>query len=106
MEQNSREKVGVHVAAFIVIAFVAIGFAYVAVYVLAGTKIEFPPDWNAAMLSLASAALGYLIGKQSTSPSSPVTVTTDPDEAPLKVQAVPPSPPPVRDGNALPRAKQ
>jgi hypothetical protein len=90
MDTNPRERVGVLVAAFIVIAFIAIGFVHVTTYIVTGTKIDFPPDWNAAMLSLASAALGFLIGKQTTSSSTPVTVTTDPSSAPLRTTEIPP----------------
>lgn len=63
-----REKAGVIVAAVIIIAFIAVGFVQVAASWFTGRPISVPGDWMAAMLSLASAALGFLIGKQSSQP--------------------------------------
>lgn len=89
MEQNQRERVGIYIAAFIVVAYTAVGFVYVAIVMARGAGIVFPSDWLASMLSLASAAMGYLIGKQTngTAPVAPVPVTTEGGE-PLKVQSV------------------
>jgi len=58
-----REYAGVLTAFLTVIAFVLIGFAQMLAELFLGSKITAPPDWMAAMLSLASAALGFLIGK-------------------------------------------
>lgn len=60
-----RETSGILIAAICVLSFIGIGFAQVAVFVLTGKMISFPPDWQAAMLSISSAALGFLLGNQS-----------------------------------------
>jgi hypothetical protein len=62
-----REYAGVMTAFFVVMAYVGIGFVQVAAVLTHGSAVELPGDWMAAMLSLASAALGFLIGKQSNS---------------------------------------
>ena len=62
----SRENAGVLVAAIVVMAFVGIGFLQMLSEAIFGVPMTAPGDWMAAMLSLASAALGYLIGKQTT----------------------------------------
>lgn len=73
---NFREYAGTMCAFIVVMAFVAIGFVSMALIILHGTSIPVPGDWMAAMLSLASAALGFLIGKQTTgTPSVTVPVT-------------------------------
>lgn len=103
MLNNGREWAGVFIASVVVIAYVGIGFASVLVFLFTGTEIKFPDDWKSAMLSLASAAMGYLIGKSrgdSTTTQSPVvetaeTVTVNPARpvnpvATLAVQGVPP----------------
>lgn len=61
---NFREYAGVLVAFIVVLAFVAIGYIQVAIVLYRGVAITIPGDWMAAMLSLASTALGFLIGKQ------------------------------------------
>lgn len=91
MEQNKRERVGVLIAAFIVIAYVCVGPAHVAMVFFKGAGVLFPSDWTASMLSLASAAFGYLVGKQTTGTTAPVQVTTEGTD-PLKVQQTPPDP--------------
>lgn len=79
---NFREYAGALIAFIICLAFIAIGFTTMAINVFHGATVQVPGDWMAAMLSLASAALGFLIGKQTTSPSTttitatPATVTT------------------------------
>ena len=67
MKHNSapfREYAGAMVAVMIVLSYVVSGFVIVICGVLLGVDVKFPGDWNAAMLSLSSASLGYLIGKQ------------------------------------------
>lgn len=59
-----KEYAGVMTAFLVVLAYVGIGFVQTAVTVTTGTSVSLPGDWMAAMLSLSSAALGYLIGKQ------------------------------------------
>ncbi len=68
---NFREYAGTLVATIIVVSFIAIGFVQIGVVVFHGSSVSIPGDWMAAMLSLASAALGFLIGKQSTGPVNP-----------------------------------
>lgn len=58
-----KEVAGVLCAFLVVMAFVLIGFSQMATTIMLGTTISAPSDWMAAMLSLASAALGFLIGK-------------------------------------------
>jgi hypothetical protein len=65
-------------------SYVAIGFIQISVQVTTGTPITVTGDWSAAMLSLASAALGFLIGKQTTIPAGyqePDTAVIVPVEA-------------------------
>lgn len=97
-EKNQRERVGVLIAAFIVIAYVMVGPLHVAIVYLKGAGITFPSDWTASMLSLASAAFGFLVGKQTTgnNNSSPVAVTTE-GEKPLSVVAAPVAKEPPKD---------
>lgn len=59
-----RDAAGVLVASIVVLAYVGVGFVVVLVQVLFGVTATFPESWNSAMLSLASAALGYLIAKK------------------------------------------
>lgn len=59
-----RDTAAAFTAFLVVIAFIAIGFLTMGTEVITGLKVTAPGDWLAAMLSLASAALGYLIGKQ------------------------------------------
>lgn len=87
-DQNRREIFGVYIAAFIVISYVAVGFVYVAIVLVKGQGIVFPSDWTASMLSLASAAFGFLVGKQMTGSQTPVPVTTE-GEKPLSVVTAP-----------------
>lgn len=65
---NFREYAGTLTAFIICISYIAIGFVQIAVSVFHGASITIPGDWMSAMLSLASAALGYLIGKQTAAP--------------------------------------
>ena len=58
-----RNAAGVVCSFIVVCAFAATGFIDVILTYALGTEIEFPGDWMAAMLSLASASLGFLIGK-------------------------------------------
>lgn len=72
-----KEGVGVLVAAVVVFAYIGIGFVQVGTLVTMGSEVKMPPDWMAAMLSLASAALGFLIGKQS-APTLPASAVLPP----------------------------
>jgi hypothetical protein len=61
-----REFAGVLTAFLVVLSYVGIGYATALVQAIFGVSLALPDDWRSAMLSLASAALGYLIGKQLT----------------------------------------
>jgi len=61
-----REFAGVLTAFLVVLSYVGIGYATAIVQAIFGISLALPDDWRSAMLSLASAALGYLIGKQLT----------------------------------------
>lgn len=69
----AREYAGVLIASIVVISYIAIGFSAMFSQIVFGVEVKQPEDWRSAMLSLASAALGYLIGKQ-------VTARHDDDE--------------------------
>lgn len=84
-----REYAGVLTAFVVVLSYVGIGFVQTAVVVGASQSLEMPKDWMAAMLSLASAALGFLIGKQGNVDNIPPGYTPGP------VVALPPTPAPV-----------
>jgi hypothetical protein len=72
-----REYAGVMTAFMVVLAYVTIGFVSMISGLLGLGPVSAPADWSAAMLSLASAAMGFLIGKQVGLPdSSTTTVTT------------------------------
>ena len=60
-----KELAGVLVASIIVIAYIAIGFVSIAATMFFAIEVKPPIEWSSAMLSLASAALGFLIGKSS-----------------------------------------
>lgn len=85
-QNHFREWAGVLCAFIVVMSYVAIGFVQVFVQITTGTPATIPGDWGAAMLSLASAALGYLIGKQTTVPpgfpdgDTTVVIPTSPDD--------------------------
>jgi hypothetical protein len=83
-----REYAGVMTAFLVVIAYVGIGFVQVAAVLTHGSSVELPGDWMAAMLSLASAALGFLIGKQSShSEAGALLAAAAPLAAPLAASA-------------------
>lgn len=67
-----REVAGLTTAFIIVLAFVAIGFMDFFSHAWLGvqTEIEFDAGWMAAMLSLASTAFGYMVGKQTSGKQS------------------------------------
>jgi hypothetical protein len=64
-DSTYRETAGIITATICVISFIGIGFVQVAVFVVTGVAVTFPSDWQAAMLSVSSAALGFLVGSQS-----------------------------------------
>lgn len=62
--------VGSLVSAIIIVAFIATGFVTMFSEMFFGTRIEPPQAWQAAMLSLASTALGFLAGNRRASDSN------------------------------------
>lgn len=59
-----RDAVGVFSALIIIVAFVLSGFVeYYTPIFIKEVDANIPGDWKAAMLSMASMALGYLFGK-------------------------------------------
>lgn len=58
-----RDAAGVFTAFIIVIAFIAIGFVAFFFTAVIGVDAKFDAGWLAAMLSLASASVGFLLGK-------------------------------------------
>lgn len=73
-----RERAGVHVSIFIVIAYVMIGFVQTALSFWTGTEFVVDPSWSAAMNALTGGAIGFLVGKQTTNPGNATTITTTP----------------------------
>ena len=76
---NWKDYAGIAVCSVTVLAFIAIGFIIMAAKT-AGVDINPPGDWMAAMLSLASTALGWLAGQKGSResesiPSPPVEKT-------------------------------
>ena len=69
MDQNKKnpnhwkDYAGIAVCSITVLAFIAIGFIIMAAKT-AGVEMSPPGDWMAAMLSLASTALGWLAGQK------------------------------------------
>lgn len=70
MDQNKwtstwKDYAGIAVCSITVLSFVAIGFIIMGAKT-AGLDVAPPGDWMAAMLSLASTALGWLAGQKGT----------------------------------------
>lgn len=69
MDQNKKnpnhwkDYAGIAVCSITVLSFIAIGFIIMAAKT-AGVEMSPPGDWMAAMLSLASTALGWLAGQK------------------------------------------
>lgn len=62
-----KDYAGIAVCSITVLSFVAIGFIIMGAKT-AGVDVAPPGDWMAAMLSLASTALGWLAGQKGTKP--------------------------------------
>ena len=60
-----KDYAGIAVCSITVLAFIAIGFV-IMIGKMANMDMAPPGDWMAAMLSLASTALGWLAGQKST----------------------------------------
>ena len=78
-----REWAGVVAALIAVVAFVNIGYALILIEVFTGLKVSPPEAWESGMISLSSAALGFLIGKQSTAGASAGQDPSDPSPMPM-----------------------
>ena len=59
-----KEAAAVLVCAVTVFAFLSIGFVIMLIKILFGLDVVPPGEWLAAMLSLASTAIGFLAGAQ------------------------------------------
>jgi hypothetical protein len=94
---NGKEWAAVIVASFVVIAFVVAGFTQAIFGAVYGTPIQFGSDWFAAMLSLSSAAVGWLMGKkQDNGPGAQSTIDTNNVETVnVNSRTVAATPPPV-----------
>ncbi len=60
-----KDYAGIAVCSITVLSFIAIGFV-IMIAKMANMDMSPPGDWMAAMLSLASTALGWLAGQKST----------------------------------------
>lgn len=58
-----RDLAAVVMSASVISAFVFIGFLKMVAFLVFGIEVEIPGDWMSAMLSLASACTGYLLGR-------------------------------------------
>lgn len=67
---NFREYAGTLISVIIISAYLAIGFVQMAVFITTSAIVPVIEDWNTTMQSLANIALGYLIGKQTSSPAT------------------------------------
>lgn len=70
-----RERAGVLAAYLVIAAYVAIGFVQFVGSWLATQVLAFDPAWTGSMNGLAGGALGFLIGKQTTSQPGTTTIT-------------------------------
>jgi len=78
-----KDYAGIAVCSITVLSFIAIGFIIMAAKT-AGVEMAPPGDWMAAMLSLASTALGWLAGQKSSkeSEAAPVSAPVERGVAP------------------------
>lgn len=63
IEKQAKSTISALVCAIIIVAFLAVGFAVMLAQFF-GKPVEIPGEWLAAMLSLASTALGFLAGEK------------------------------------------
>lgn len=71
-----KDYAGIAVCSITVLSFIAIGFV-IMIAKMANMDMSPPGDWMAAMLSLASTALGWLAGQKSN--REPVSERSKPD---------------------------
>jgi hypothetical protein len=60
-----KDYAGILVCSLTVIAFISVGFVLMGAKIVFGLEVTPPGEWIAAMLSLASTALGFLAGQKS-----------------------------------------
>ena len=65
-----RDYAGVMVCSVTVVSFISIGFVMMAIKVMGSSDAAPPGEWMAAMLSLASTALGFLAGQRTPAPGA------------------------------------
>lgn len=84
---QKRELAGIAASLGVVIAFVLTGFLVMGSQFF-GKPVAVPGDWGAAMLSLCSACVGYLIGKQSSNTGTGSVISALPadSQGPVTVQ--------------------
>lgn len=82
-----REYAATMIAAIVVIAYVIVGFLQMGIVLYRGLAITIPGEWNAAMLSLSSTALGFLFGKAPANkrPDTAVPIINAPPDATITV---------------------
>lgn len=68
-----RDVAGALIAFSVVMAYVAVGFAIILVKVVSGVDVAPQEAWMAGLSSLASAGLGYLIGRNDMPTPAPPT---------------------------------
>ena len=64
-----KDYAGILVCSLTVIAFISVGFVLMGAKIVFGLEVSPPGEWIAAMLSLASTALGFLAGQKQSSNS-------------------------------------
>lgn len=87
----TREWAGVIAALIAVVAFINYGYVLILIEVFFDKKVSANEAWSSGLISLSSAALGFLIGKQTTAvPSSSDTTISapTPPAAPLSPVAI------------------
>jgi len=78
---NWKDYAGIAVCSITVLSFIAIGFIIMAAKT-AGVEMAPPGDWMAAMLSLASTALGWLAGQKGSKEPEAAPTPTPVDRSP------------------------
>lgn len=61
-EAKQRARASTVVCSIVIISFIAIGFVTLFSKIILNISVDPPGEWLAAMLSLASTALGFLAG--------------------------------------------
>ncbi len=88
-----RERAGVFAALLIICSYIAMGPIEAVGSAVWGSPIRFSEGWAAAMNALASAAVGFLIGKQTTNAPAVSVPVTDAAKVTATVQPADPAGP-------------